>query len=113
MKAIAAVGFAANIIQLVGVAKSVTSTVQDIRRSTTGFSTETEHFRSLAELVCKDIDAVVSHQSPRNAPSNELLKYMDTLRRQVDDFTIESDGLRSNFNAHRHRAPAWNGYEAR
>jgi hypothetical protein len=63
MEALAAIGLASNIIQLIEVTKGIALTVKDIRRSVSSFYAETNRFRSLAELVRKDIDTELHTKS--------------------------------------------------
>jgi len=85
MEAVAAVGLASNILQLVQVTKSVAFIVKDIRKSTSGFSTETARFRSLAQLVRKDLNALQTGKGL----NDEIRQCVDTLCGQLDQFDID------------------------
>jgi hypothetical protein len=91
MEAVAAVGLASNIFQVIDVMKNIATTIKDIRKSTSGFSTETNRFRSLAQLVRKDISSLLAS---RSNVDDDLQQCIGTLRSQLDKFIIELDSLR-------------------
>jgi predicted component of type VI protein secretion system len=91
MEAVAAVGLASNIFQVIDVTKNIATTIKDIRKSTSGFSTETNRFRSLAQLVRKDISSLLAS---RSNVDDDLQQCIGRLRSQLDKFIIELDSLR-------------------
>jgi hypothetical protein len=91
MEATTVVGLATNIIQLIQVGHNILITVRDIRRSTTGFSKETDAFRSHADQVRRDFD----HLTESVLTNDEKFRdYVSALRVQVDIYDEELAKLR-------------------
>lgn len=93
MEPFAAVGFVTSIIQLIGVADSITSTVREIRQSASGLPREAEKFRNLATSICRDIDIIVK-PSVNSKIDDAFRNYATDLRRHVQDYLTELDRLK-------------------
>jgi hypothetical protein len=65
-------GLASNILQLINITKSFTLIIQGFNKSASGFSSETERFRSTAKLVRKDLDNLLDPNIAQKAPGDEL-----------------------------------------
>jgi hypothetical protein len=94
MEPIAAIALATNIIQLVDVARSITSIKKDLRRSAFGFAAETAEFQNLAKLVHANVDNLLIAENARDRPDNDLKEYIKVLHVHLDEFAVQLDGLR-------------------
>jgi hypothetical protein len=95
MEAIAAVGLATSIIQLVQAAKTVISTIKEISNSTSGDSAETRKFRSLARAVETNLETAFGPKSASKYPNAEIKTCVETLRMEIEGFIGELDNFRS------------------
>jgi hypothetical protein len=95
MEALAAVGLASNIMQLVQVTINITATIREVRKSASGSSTETNKFRNLAELMRKDIDAFINPYPAQRAPHEDLQKFAKTMCSQLNEFEKELQKLQA------------------
>jgi hypothetical protein len=93
MEAVTAIGLATNIIQLIEVVSSITSTARDIARSASGFSKEAELFRKHAASVCRDMDLVIQSNDNEKYDA-EFRDYAASLRKHVKDYIGELDALK-------------------
>lgn len=88
-------GLVSNIIQLVDVTKGIASIVQEVHKSSSGFTAETERFRMLANTMRKDIDKLTSTISSESLRDDEFRNFVKSLQQQLDVFVVDLDGLKA------------------
>ncbi|KAF2795797.1 hypothetical protein K505DRAFT_359886 [Melanomma pulvis-pyrius CBS 109.77] len=87
MESLAALGLASNIIDLIGVFRSVTSTIKEIQKSASGSSKDFDQFRHFASLVRRDVDLIIA--DAKN--DREFQQYARSLRDRMNTYLAELD----------------------
>ena len=95
MDPITAVGFATSIVQLIGVAKSITSTVRQIRQSASGLPKEAEEFRNLAKNINISL-AIIIKPGADTKIDDVFRNYATDLQNHVKIYVEELDKLKVN-----------------
>ena len=74
MEAVAAIGLVTNVLHIVELARDIAFTVKDIRKSASGFASETSRFQEHANHIRDGIDGLIGTTSARYLPDKTLQK---------------------------------------
>lgn len=95
MEAIAAIGLVTNVLHIVEVARDITFTVKDIRKSASGIATETKRFQEYANFIRGGMGSPISTTSARHSADEDLQEQLSTLCGELDAFEAQLVSLRS------------------
>ena len=93
MEAVTAIGLATSIIQLIEIARNITSTAGEINRSVSGLSKEFQLFRNHAAFVCQDVDLIIQAGDDSEYDS-QFRDHASTFRKYVQDYLQDLDSLK-------------------